>query len=133
MRLKPPSQNLFGDASTPDEANTLRFHLSPHSTIALTARLKRPGKAFVGEQRTFTLLEEPASEHSPYERLLSDAMDGDGALFSRQDSIEAAWAVVETVLVNHPRAQAYIPGSWGPMAADEFIAADGGWCNPKLT
>jgi len=131
VRLKPPPQNLFGDAATPGEANTLRFHLSPHSTIALAARVKRAGKEFVGDQREFTLLEEEPGEQSPYERLLTDAMDGDGALFSREDAIEAAWAVVEPVLVEHPAVHIYAAGSWGPPAANHFIAADGGWRNPE--
>ena len=131
VRLKAPPQNLFGDAAVREEANTLRFHLSPHSTIALAARVKRAGKEFVGDQREFSLLEEEPGEQSPYERLLTDAMDGDGALFAREDAIEAAWAVVEPVLVEHPPVHIYEAGSWGPPAANHFIATDGGWRNPQ--
>ena len=131
VRLKAPPQNLFGDAAVQEDANTLRFHLSPHSTISLAARVKRAGKEFVGDQREFLLLEEEPGEQSPYERLLTDAMDGDGALFSREDAIEAAWAVVEPVLVAHPAVHVYERGSWGPPAANHFIAADGGWRNPE--
>ena len=131
VRLKAPPQNLFGDAAVREEANYLRFHLSPRSTIALAARVKRAGKEFVGDQREFLLLEEEPGEQSPYERLLADAMDGDGALFAREDAIEAAWAVVEPVLVEHPAVHIYAPGSWGPPAANHFIAADGGWRNPE--
>ena len=131
VRLKAPPQNLFGDAALQEDANTLRFHLSPHSTIALAARVKRAGKEFVGDQREFLLLEEGPGEQSPYERLLTDAMDGDGALFAREDAIEAAWAVVEPVLVAHPAVHLYERSSWGPPAANHFIAADGGWRNPE--
>jgi glucose-6-phosphate 1-dehydrogenase len=130
VRFKPPPQNLFADAALDDGANTLRFHLSPHSAISLAVRVKRAGKAFVGEQREFTLLEEDSADPSPYERLLTDAMNGDGALFSREGAIEAAWAVVEPVLNLHPPALPYATGSWGPAAADAFIAADGAWQNP---
>ena len=133
VRLKAPPQNLFGDAAVREDANHLRFHLSPNATIALAARVKRAGKEFVGDQREFLLLEGDHSEPSPYERLLADAMDGDGALFSRQDAIESAWAVVEPVLVEPPAVHTYAPGSWGPPAANHFIAADGGCRNPKLT
>jgi len=131
VRFKPPPQNLFADSAPGDEANYLRFHLSPHSAIALAARVKRAGKAFVGEQREFTLLEEDTADPLPYERLLTDAMHGDGALFSREGAIEAAWAVVEPVLREHAAAHVYAPGSWGPAAANHFIAADGGWQNPE--
>ena len=65
-----------------------------------------------------------------YERLLGDAMVGDGALFTSQDAVEAAWAVVDPVLVAHHAAVAYAQGSWGSAAADALIAADGGWHNP---
>ena len=131
VRLKAPPQNLFGDAAVREDANSLRFHLSPDSTIAISARVKRAGKEFVGDQREFVLLEEDHGEQSPYERLLADAMDGDGALFARQDAIEAAWAVVEPVLVEHSAVHTYAQGSWGPPAANHFIAADGGWRNPE--
>jgi len=57
-------------------------------------------------------------------------MNGDGALFSREGAIEAAWSVVEPVLNEHPKAIVYEPGSWGPAAANNFIEADGGWHNP---
>ena len=70
------------------------------------------------------------SEGSTYERLLGDAMVGDGALFTSQDAVEAAWAVVEPVLVAHHAALPYAPGSWGPAAADALIADNGGWHNP---
>jgi glucose-6-phosphate 1-dehydrogenase len=131
VRFEPPPQNLFADSAPNDEANFLRFHLQPHSAISLAARVKRAGKAFVGEQREFTLLEEDAADPPPYERLLTDAMQGDGAMFSRQGAIEAAWAVVEPVLVEHPPVHIYPPGSWGPPAANPLIAADGGWRNPQ--
>jgi len=132
VHLKPPPQNLFGDAAVREDANHLRFHLSPNATIALGARVKRAGKEFVGDQREFVLLEEDHGEQSPYERLLADVMDGDGALFAREDAIEAAWAVVDPVLVEHPAVHVYERGSWGPPAANHFIASDGGWRNPEI-
>ncbi|KWT91636.1 MULTISPECIES: glucose-6-phosphate dehydrogenase [unclassified Variovorax] len=132
VRLKPPPQRLFADSvATSADANYLRFHLSPRSTIALAARVKRAGKGFVGDQQELCLVEEEASEEAPYERLLGDAMAGDNALFAREDAVEAAWTVVEPVLAEHPRATSYPPGSWGPPEADRLIAADGGWRNPE--
>ena len=57
-------------------------------------------------------------------------MAGDGSLFTSQDAVEAAWAVVDRVLVDHSACLPYAPGSWGPAAADALIAGDGGWHNP---
>ncbi len=132
VQFKPPPQKLFEDSAPAEgQANYLRFRLSPNSAIALAARVKVPGKEFVGEQNELFLLEEQPGEQSPYERLLSDAMAGDGALFAREDAVEAAWAVVDPVLKTHQRARAYNRGGWGPKQADAIITSDGGWHNPK--
>jgi glucose-6-phosphate 1-dehydrogenase len=133
VELKPPPQRLFDDsAPVSGRANYLRFRLSPNSAVALAARVKRPGKQFVGDQQELYLLEEQIGEETPYARLLGDAMAGDGALFTREDAVEAAWAVIEPVLNTHSRARPYKPGSWGPKQADALIAANGSWHNPVL-
>jgi len=134
VQLKPPPQRLFAD-SVPAAglANYLRFRLSPNSAMALAARVKRVGEEFVGDQRELFLLDEQPGEEAPYERLLSDAMAGNGALFTRADVVEAAWAAVDPVLKKHPRTRSYKRGSWGPKEADALIAADGGWYSPRLS
>jgi glucose-6-phosphate 1-dehydrogenase len=132
VELKPPPQRLFADsAPAAGESNYLRFRLSPDPAIALAARVKLAGKEFVGEQRELYLFEEQPGEGSPYERLLGDAMMGDGALFTREDSVEAAWAVVDPVLKKHHRVRPYRRHSWGPKEADAIIAANGSWHNPE--
>jgi len=131
VELQPPPQRLFDDSAPANgPANYLRFRISPNSAVALAARVKRAGKEFVGDQRELFLLDEKPGEEKPYERLLSDAMAGNGALFSRVETIEAAWAVVDSLLDTHHPAHPYEPGSWGPQQADELIAADGNWHNP---
>ena len=59
-------------------------------------------------------------------------MAGDGALFAREDAVEAAWAVVNRVLKTHHRVQPYKRGSWGPKAADAILATGAAWHNPTL-
>jgi glucose-6-phosphate 1-dehydrogenase len=131
VQLKPRPQRLFADsAPAAGRANYLRIRLSPNSAVALAARVKRVGKEFVGDQRELYLVDHQPGEEAPYERLLTDAMAGDGALFTREDAVEAAWAAVDRVLKSHRRVRPYQPGSWGPKAADALIAADGGWHNP---
>ncbi len=131
VQLKPPPTRLFGDATSSSErANYLRFRLSPDAGVALAARVKLPGKEFVGEQRELYLSEEMPGVQAPYQRLLSDAMAGDGALFTREDSVEAAWAVVDPVLEKHSPVIPYERGTWGPAEADALIEKYGGWHNP---
>ena len=133
VELKPPPQRLFDDsAPVSGRANYLRFRLSPNSAVALAARVKRAGKQFIGDQRELYLLEEQTGAEAPYARLLGDAMAGEGALFTREDAVEAAWAVVDPVLKTHRPVHPYKPGSWGPKQADALIAADGNWHNPIL-
>jgi glucose-6-phosphate 1-dehydrogenase len=132
VELKPPPQKLFADAvQAKGPSNYLRFRLSPNSAIALAARVKLAGQEFIGVQRELYLSEERPGEETPYQRLLGDAMKGDGALFTREDAVEAAWAVVDGVLKNHPAVRAYKRGTWGPRTADALVAADGGWHNPS--
>ena len=131
VELKPPPQRLFDDSAPgAGRANYLRFRLSPNSAVALAARVKRAGKEFVGDQRELFLLDEQQIDESPYERLLSDAMLGDRALFTREDAVEAAWAVVDPILSKPPLTHTYKQGSWGPEQADELILASGSWHNP---
>jgi glucose-6-phosphate 1-dehydrogenase len=131
VQLKPPPQRLFAD-SVPEAGRTnyVRFRLSPRSAVALAARVKRAGKEFVGEQRELYLLDEQPAEDTPYARLLADAMAGDGALFTREDAVEAAWEVVDPVLVTHSPARRYARGSWGPEEAKLLIAEHGPWNDP---
>lgn len=133
VELKPPPQRLFDDSVPVNgHANYLRFRLSPNSAVALAARVKRAGKEFVGDQRELYLLDEQSGIESPYERLLSDAMAGNGGLFTREDAVEAAWVVVDPVIDIPCPVYPYKPGSWGPKQADALIANDGSWHNPTL-
>ncbi len=133
VELKPPPQRLFDDsAPTNGHANYVRFRLSPNTAVALAARVKRAGEEFIGDQHELYLLEEQLGNESPYARLLTDAMAGNGGLFTREDAIEAAWAVVDPVLDKPREVYRYKAGSWGPKQADALIAADSHWHNPKL-
>jgi hypothetical protein len=68
---------------------------------------------------------------TPYERLLGDAIRGDAMLFVRQDSVEAAWEVVDPIVGNATPLHEYDPGTWGPVEADKVLASDGEWRNPR--
>jgi glucose-6-phosphate 1-dehydrogenase len=130
VELKPPPQRLFADSvPAAGPANYVRFRLGPRPGIAMAARVKSPGKEFVGVQRELRLLEEFPEEEKPYERLLGDALAGNPALFTREEAVDAAWEVVAPVLKRHGRALPYRQGSWGPREAGALIAP-GRWHNP---
>jgi len=133
VRLTPPAAALFADhAAASKDANYLRFRISPDPAIALAARVKRIGEAFIGDQRELYLLERGTGEESAYERLIGDAMVGNGALFAGEKTVEAAWAVVDPILSHHGRSQPYEIGSWGPKGTNRLIAPDR-WNDPAET
>jgi glucose-6-phosphate 1-dehydrogenase len=76
---------------------------------------------------------EHSGELDAYERLLTDAMNGQSMLFVRQDAVEAAWSIVDPVLGNATPLHTYEPGTWGPAEADGLAEDIGGWHNPEDT
>lgn len=134
VEFKRPPHALFEDAADPGEhANHLRFRLQPEGEIGLSVRVKKPGEEWVGREQELFLYTESPLEKGPYERLLTDALRGDGALFTHADSVDAAWQVVDAVLDDHDPVIPYEPGSWGPVeAADALIGAHGPWHKPHL-
>src|SRR5438094_5300969 len=125
---KPPLDNLAGNT-----CNYFRFRLGPGDiTLSLGAQIKRPGADLVPMPAKLTAVEkQTADEVDAYERLLGDAMHGDGMLFVREDAVEAAWAIVEPILGNASALHSYEPGSWGPRDADRLITDVGGWHSPE--
>jgi len=65
-----------------------------------------------------------------YERLLLDAMRGDRTLFTTADGIERLWEISAPLLDDPPPVQPYAPGSWGPQAALDRLAAPYHWHLP---
>lgn len=125
-----PPQRLF-DEPLPPRANYLRFRLGPDRVaIALGTRIKSPGEAMTGQETELYACNSHADEMTPYERLLGDAMRGDATLFARQDSVEVAWEIVDSLLARGPQSEPYAPGSWGPAAAARMVEPYGGWYDP---
>jgi glucose-6-phosphate 1-dehydrogenase len=125
-----PPQRLF-DEPLPPRTNYLRFRLGPDRVaIALGARTKAAGEAMVGRETELFACNTQADEMLPYERLLGDALRGDPTLFARQDSVEAAWGIVDRLLAAGPQAEPYAPGTWGPAGAARMVERYGGWYDP---
>jgi glucose-6-phosphate 1-dehydrogenase len=116
----------------PGPSNYYRFRLSPDVTIAVGARSKRPGEGLDVQPTELSVVHQPGGDDmDAYERLLGDVMEGDATLFARQDTVEAAWSIVEPILgeTSTPLAE-YAPGSWGPEEAERLTAHVGGWSCP---
>ena len=132
VTFRPPTPALF-DAPAAARGNDLCFRLGPEVAISLTARVKVPGEDMVGEAVRLIERGHPGDGMAPYERLLGDALRGDRMLFGSEAGVEAAWRIVDPILVEPPTAHPYDVGSWGPPEAERIGSEAGGWIAPSRT
>ena len=131
VNLKRPPLSIF-DADTTMPTNYFRLRLSPEVVIGAGALVKQNGEEMRGEPVELIARHHSQTEKSPYERLLGDAIRGDTSLFTQDDSVEAAWRVVDPVLTDPLPVVEYEPGSWGPRAASAVVDGGEGWHNPGI-
>jgi len=124
-----PPQQIF-KADKFDQPNYFRFRLSPDVVIAVGARAKAPGEQMAGEHVELNVLHQDAEEMDAYERLIGDAMRGDLTLFSREDSAEAQWRVVDPILKSDTPLHAYDPHTWGPPQSADIAKDVNPWHDP---
>jgi glucose-6-phosphate 1-dehydrogenase len=93
-------------------------------------RADKPGPREIELDMEFE--EEGGEGATPYEVLLHAALEGDSTHFTRQDSIEESWRIVEPLLSSPPPVEPYEQGSWGPPGAKKLVAGFGGWHGPWL-
>jgi glucose-6-phosphate 1-dehydrogenase len=111
VTFKQPVGALF-DAKAAGHPNEICFRLSPDVSIALTARIKVPGEAMIGEDVRLGEHRHPGDEMEPYERLLGDAMRGARTLLGSEAGVEAAWRSVDPIRKLEEAPHGYDAGSW---------------------
>ena len=131
INFKRPPGTLFSKGVAHDlAANTLSFQIQPDEGLSLILNTKIPGletrtqpvKMSFRYATTFG-----SNTPEAYERLVLDAMIGDGTLFIRGDEAETSWKIYTPVL-DHWKAEgrkgmdSYAAGSWGPPGADALLA-----------
>jgi glucose-6-phosphate 1-dehydrogenase len=115
------------------EANQLVVKLDPSTGIRLIVdahRADQGGPAPITLDMEFA--EEGGEGPTPYEVLLHAALVGDSKRFTRQDTVEEAWRVMQPLLDSRPPVHSYAPGSWGPDEADHLVAGFGRWHGPWI-
>jgi glucose-6-phosphate 1-dehydrogenase len=134
LELRQPPRLLFAEPHhRSPHPNHLRFRLGGRNEgISVLMQAKVPGEAIVTQPVDLSFTYDEAfgvARMEAYERLLSDAIEGNAALFAREDSVEEAWRVVMPV-IEHPEAvHLYEPGSWGPTEADGVLDPGSHWHN----
>jgi glucose-6-phosphate 1-dehydrogenase len=130
VRLKRPPQVFAADGIRP---NHFRFRISPDVEIAHSMMVKSADAEMSGEPIELVAMEgHHASEMDAYERVLRDAMLGDATLFAREDYVEEAWRIVDSVLMASAPVYEYDPGTWGPAEVQQKIVPLDGWNNPEI-
>jgi glucose-6-phosphate 1-dehydrogenase len=115
------------------QPSQLVFRIDPHSGIRMVLdaqRADRPGAAEIDLDMQFA--EEGGEGATPYEVLLHAALIGDASHFTRQDTVEECWRIVQPLLDSPPKAIRYRQGSWGPLEAEKLTSGFGGWRGPWL-
>ncbi len=126
VELNHPPRPIFEEPSLA-APNFVRFRLGPDVRISIGARAKKPGGLMRGEDVELVATQHAGRTMKPYERLLGDAMRGDTSLFARQESVEEAWRVVDSIVGNATPLHEYERGTWGPREDDALISPHGGW------
>jgi glucose-6-phosphate 1-dehydrogenase len=129
---RPPKLNFQGWTRIP-EPGQLVVKLDPSTGIRLVADAQRHVMV-EPEQITMDMefAEQGGEGPTPYEVLLHAALVGDAKRFTRQDSVEQCWRVMQPLLDNPPPVQTYAKGSWGPEEADKLMAGYGRWHEPWI-
>jgi glucose-6-phosphate 1-dehydrogenase len=137
---RPPGTLFAGETARFDlAANTLAFQIQPDEGLSLILNTKIPGLETRTQPvkmnfRYATTFGSNTAE--AYERLVLDAIIGDGTLFIRGDETEASWRLYTPVLESWRAAgregmDSYPAGSWGPASADALLAgAQHRWRQP---
>ncbi len=130
VHFKPTPHKLFCfDEGRFNADNQLVIRIQPDEGMQFKIGMKVPGAGFnVQDVNMDFRYADLSSEELPeaYQRLLLDCMQGDATLYTRGDSIEQQWKIVEPVLdawENNPKIPiyGYPAGTWGPQEADSLI------------
>ena len=135
ITFKQPPLHIFkgsGQGAQQLQPNVLTLRIQPDDGINLKFGAKIPGPTTNIAQVNMNFSYADAfgkSSANGYERLLLDAMLGDGTLFAEREGVETTWALMTPILeawkaqkVDFPN---YAAGSWGPKEADDLLARDG--------
>ena len=128
---RPPKLKVGGDGKRESNVLTVRIEPEPGSRIRLYA--KKAGEEAIESADLEVLFEkEPGADPEPYERLLGDALAGRTELFTREDTVEETWRIVEPLLEKPGPVYPYEPGTWGPKEADKLTRGITTWRDPWL-
>jgi glucose-6-phosphate 1-dehydrogenase len=129
VHFRRPPHNVFG-VEPFEGVNMLRYRLWPETQVGLTVAGKALGAGFQLKAEELAFAEQPGSDMRPYDRLIGAALSGEQWLFARQDTVEAAWRVVDPVLGDAVPVTTYARGTW-PADANRLLPEGMTWYDPR--
>jgi glucose-6-phosphate 1-dehydrogenase len=128
-----PRLGFLPEGHRPPAPSQLIVKIDPATGIRIILDARRAGSPRPREiELDMEFAAEGGEGATPYEVLLRAAIQGDSTEFTRQDSIEETWRILQPLIDHPPDAHAYVQGSWGPKAADRLTAGHGPWRGPWL-
>ncbi len=131
--FKRPPKLGFAALGPRPEPNELVVRLDPATGVRWSLEARETGTQTTEQialDREFG--QEGQDVPAPYEVLLRAAMQGESTRFTRQDSVEETWRVLQPLLDSPPPVHEYAKGSWGPAAADALVAGHDAWREPWM-
>jgi len=129
----PPRLPFIPSGRRRPEPSQVVFRIDPQTGIRIVLDAQRADKPGASEiQLDMEFANEGGEGATPYEVLLHAALIGDSSHFTRQDSVEQCWRVVQPLLDSPPKSIPYAQGSWGPDEAEQLVSGFGGWRGPWL-
>jgi glucose-6-phosphate 1-dehydrogenase len=129
VRFRPTPFDVLGQGPSGID-NQLRFRIWPETGFGLSLAGKAPGAGLRTEVQELAYAQHGAADMRPYDRLIGAALDGRRLLFARQDTVEAAWRVVDPILGGAVPLHTYPRGTWGPKEAEQLLPDGITWHDP---
>jgi glucose-6-phosphate 1-dehydrogenase len=132
VTFKRPPPLGVGDSDRP-EPNQMVIRIDPEPGAELRILSKKAGEEAFDPTHFEVLFEKaPGEDPEPYERLLDDALQGRGELFTREEAIEETWRILQPLIDDPGPVHAYAPGSWGPAEASDLTRGICQWSEPWM-
>jgi glucose-6-phosphate 1-dehydrogenase len=133
MRLvfKRPPRLGFGLSDEHSQPDQIVIRLDPDTGIRFQLEARHAGESITSRpiKLEMEFKDQGGEGATPYEVLLLAAMNGQTVRFTRQDTVEEEWRVMQPLLDAPPPVEPYAPGSWGPDTK-KLLGECGPWRGP---
>lgn len=115
------------------EPNQVVLRIDPDPGLRIVLNSKgSEGRISQPVHLDLSFAEEVGRPAEPYERLIDDALRGDHRLFTREDTVEETWRIVQPLLDPKGPVMEYQKGSWGPAEAALLVRGHPAWHEPWM-